>query len=257
MALPLVESAARGQLPEHQFMDEETLAWAASQERERFPDRPKYDAFSEYLSSAGEILARYCPKAEWYAVPALAESIHGMRHTLRVLTLTTALVPSIDEAAESKQEILVAAALHDLRRLNDRGDAQHGERAAEWWRQNQPQVLDAFAVGPVNEAQVYQAIRLHEIPYQAFTAQDRSDYETGRTVVDVLKTADALDRFRLPQIKWWMDDSKLVLQPPRALKFLAFRLMIESERAFLMGRTAVDALCEGIDRAFDLSRSCA
>jgi hypothetical protein len=256
MAMPLVESAARGQLPDHQFMDEETLAWAASQEHERFPDRPNYDAFKEYLSSAGEILAQYSPRAEWYAVPALAESIHGVRHTLRVLTLATALVPSIDDTAECKPEILVAAALHDLRRLNDRGDAQHGERAAEWWRQNQPQVMEAFALGPVNEAQVYQAIRLHEIPYQAFTAQDRSDYKSGRAVVDVLKTADALDRFRLPKIKWWIDDTKLVLQPPRAIKFFAFRLMVESERAFLTGRTGVDAIGEGIDRAFDLSRSC-
>jgi len=77
------------------------------------------------------------------------------------------------------------------------------------------------------------AIELHEIPYDTFTLGQQELYRTNTLLVDVLKTADALDRYRLPKLKWWINDEHLRLRPSLSLKQIAFTVVATSEGNFL------------------------
>jgi hypothetical protein len=88
----LYELAATGQLPEHQFMDERTLDWIESNETTLFPERPSM-SFSHRVTAITVMttIERFAPKIEWYSHPLLADSIHGLRHTMRVIALAPRL----------------------------------------------------------------------------------------------------------------------------------------------------------------------
>jgi hypothetical protein len=84
------------------------------------------------------------------------------------------------------------------------------------------------------------AILGHEIPYPG--VEREPGYAAAGWAIDLLKTADALDRYRLPKTKWWQGDAFLKLLPSTALKSFAFDLVVESERRYLHGTDGVDAV---------------
>jgi hypothetical protein len=57
-----------------------------------------------------------------------------------------------------------------------------------------------------------------------------------------LRTADALDRYRLPKVKWWIDDAYLNKKPSDALKAFAFDLVVRSETDRLQGVSDKDSV---------------
>lgn len=67
-------------------------------------------------------------------------------------------------------------------RKNDNSDENHGVNSAEWIKSNYPQIGDAFI----------KAVALHN--------QDIKD-EVKTIYIKLLKTADAIDRYRLPKKK--------------------------------------------------------
>ena len=227
-------------------MDEGTLDWIESNETILFPERPS-KAFGDRVTAITVMatIERFAPKIEWYSHPLLADSIHGLRHTMRVIALAHVIAETI-ETRVARTEILLAAALHDLRRENDRQDPSHGQRAATWWLQNRSAICDTFHVDLVQQDLVFQLIRLHELPSEDFSPDDFSSYETWRKDVDALKLADALDRYRLPKAKWWIDDNKTQLKASAGLKNLAFQLMVRSERHFLGGQAAKSAVLDAV-----------
>ncbi len=107
-------------LPAHQVMDREALAWIM-RNRPEFPAVP-YGS----LSHRAEMLI---PQRTWFAVPALADSIHGIQHNARVSLLVSLLADEHGLDYARATALSAAAAIHDCRRRDDRCDPGHGWRA--------------------------------------------------------------------------------------------------------------------------------
>jgi hypothetical protein len=95
-------------------------------------------------------------------------------------------------------------------------------------------------LGTADRGIVALAILGHEIPYPG--VERSPGYAAAGWAIDLLKTADVLDRYRLPKTKWWQGDAFLKLLPSAALKSFAFDLVVESERRHLHGTDSVDAV---------------
>lgn len=75
-----------------------------------------------------------------------------------------------------------------------------------------------------------------------FSQQDVADSAASGPLTDLLKTADALDRYRMPRQRWWPRDEFLRVIPPPWLHRVAFDLVVETEMARLDGQDGVTAV---------------
>jgi hypothetical protein len=133
--MSLVTLAEKKMLPEHQYMDGETVRWIAANN----PFADEGDALQPSVSVEDvELLKKFRPLKEWFLVPELANSIHGLRHLLRVGFDSLLLARHAGLGSKSRIDLLTAAVLHDIRRQRDGGDDSHGERAARWFVENRP-----------------------------------------------------------------------------------------------------------------------
>lgn len=233
--MSLVSEANQGQLPLNQFMDIETLNWIESN-----------NPFSADSTGHWEIplnnLTKYRPKEAWFNDSSRVETIHGQRHLIRVTIYSFIIVEKYYPELESKlDEVLVAASLHDIKRFTDKTDEGHALVSAEWFIHNLHEVENTYNIELSEDkaSTIYEAILSHERPYS-----EEELYTTDNTpgILDVLKTADALDRYVQPKLKWWLDDSYLRLVPSIALKSFAFWLVTKSERLHLNGTTNSDSI---------------
>ncbi|MFC8075532.1 hypothetical protein ACFUN8_08315 [Streptomyces sp. NPDC057307] len=230
----LHELATNGSLPAHQAMDPATLGWIAR-------NRPPFTGSPPRLSPQATMVI---PDAAWFTDTRLADSLHGIRHGARVSLLASVLAAEHGLDLDDTLALCAAAAVHDCRRRNDRADPGHGQRAATWFTTNEGIVTAAMGhqIPPTPLARAALAIGLHDVPYEAFTtAQDRA-YRQAPHLVDLLKAADAMDRYRLPLTRWWPDPSRLRVAVPHWLHPLAFDLVVRSEKARLGGATQDRAL---------------
>ena len=239
----LVDLAAQRQLPRHQYIDTATVEWIKAN-RPAFP--PAWPPPLRPASRA--LLERAAVPEAWLAQRKLAQSIHGLRHSLRTATLTALLADwhGLDEHATATA--VVAAALHDSQRLHDQEDSGHGARAAVWLAANADLVWGHFGLSakPRRVIQAATAVRLHNVPYEAFTADDHADYARATHICDLVKVADALDRYRLPKLTWW-PDARHVREPAfDQLRAVAFDLVVISEAAFLAGASSVEAVAYAV-----------
>ncbi|WP_084700189.1 hypothetical protein [Streptacidiphilus anmyonensis] len=235
----LVELAARKQLPYHQFTDVATVEWIKANR----PDFPP--AWPPPLRPTTKALVeRAAIPTRWLAEPKLADSIHGHRHGLRTAVLAALLADWRGWDERMTATAVIAAAVHDCQRHHDRDDQGHGARAAVWLAANAELVWSHFGLSPHTRrvVQAATAVRLHEVPYDAFSAVDQVDYARASRVCDLVKVADALDRYRLPKLSWW-PDGQFVREPAfEQLKPLAYDLVVTSEAAFLAGASSAEAV---------------
>ncbi|UUN27556.1 hypothetical protein [Streptomyces sp. FIT100] len=235
----LFDLAARGQLPLHQHMDHATIAWV-SDNRPDLPPTPT----PPLRPHSKELLAHSGLSTRWWADPRLYTSLHGVRHAMRTAALAAVLAEAngLDDADTAT--VILAAAIHDCQRRHDKDDRGHGARAAVWLAANADAVWGHFGLtaAPRRIVQAATAVRLHDIPYEAFTGADKSDHARAQRITDVVKAADALDRYRLPKLKWW-PDAQYVREPAfDQLRGLAFDLVLVSERAYLGGASGTAAV---------------
>lgn len=229
----LVALAARKALPEHQYMDAATVAWIASQ-RGDIPDWPRIPILT-LPPIAWRVVESAPIPPSWHAEPRLAESIHGTRHLLRTAALAAVLADLHQLDEHDTATLVIAATVHDCRRVHDKDDTGHGERGATWLIEHAPEVFRRFGVDstPERAQTAAVAVRLHEVPYVDFTDHDTTDHAAAEAVSDLLKTADALDRYRLPKRTWWPRNEFLHVIAPSWLHRLAFELVVETETARL------------------------
>ncbi|WP_280718568.1 hypothetical protein [Kitasatospora sp. MAP5-34] len=215
-------------------MDQDTLAWIAG-------NRPEASAAPPTLPHPPLMLV---PDATWFAEPQLVDSIHGIRHNARVSLLAGLLAQGYGLDLDHTAALCAAAAVHDCRRGDDRDDPGHGRRAALWFTHNQHAVTTMLGreLPPDLAAQAADAIGLHDVPYAGFTPQQNLAYHQARHLIDLLKAADCLDRYRLPLTRWWPDTSHLRIVIPAWLHPVAFDLVVRSEQARLNGATNHSAL---------------
>ncbi|WP_435601670.1 hypothetical protein [Streptomyces sp. C10-9-1] len=235
----LIDLAARGQLPLHQHMDHATIAWISDHR----PDLPPA-ARPALRPQSKELLAHGGLPTRWWADPRLCTSLHGVRHAMRTAALAAVLAEANDLCDADAATAILAAAVHDCQRRHDQDDRGHGSRAAIWLAANADTVWGQFglAATPRRIVQAATAVRLHDVPYEAFAPDDKSDHARAELITDVVKAADALDRYRLPKLKWW-PDSRYVREPAfDQLRGLALDLVLVSERAYLAGASGTAAV---------------
>ncbi|WP_256178064.1 hypothetical protein [Kitasatospora aureofaciens] len=222
--------AQTGRLPDHQYLDQHTLTWIAGH-------RPTGPGVRATMPHRPVLLV---PDDSWFASPAVIDSIHGSRHNARVALLVQLLAHHHGLDHGSALALAAAAACHDCRRHHDRDDPGHGQRAARWLAGNLDTVAAAF--GKTVTAETITAVYLHDHPYDAFTDDQARAYRRSSLLVDLLKAADALDRYRLPLARWWPDLSRLRVAVPAWLLPIAFDLVLHSEQARLDGAAHREAL---------------
>ncbi|KUK83101.1 MAG: hypothetical protein XD98_0434 [Microgenomates bacterium 39_6] len=243
--MSLIGLAKKGDLPTTQFMDWETVSWIEK-------NRPNFQAETiakNFLPTIKKNLNRFAPPKAWFFKKERTDTIHGLRHTTRVIANISYLVQ------ENKitnycliTEALVAASLHDLRRKNDQKDQGHGQRSSCWFIQNNKIVTDYFKVKLTKEnvKEIAKAIELHETPYQSMNQENYR--RNNKRIVDLLKSADALDRYRLPKLEWWINDQYLNLVPSNSSKLFAYTLVLKSEKNFLKTKKSLGSVLTGLGK---------
>lgn len=226
--MSLIQLAEEGKLPLHQNLDVETLQWIKNNEPQELNGK---DLVAVARNVDIESVSIFSPSPTWFTSSEKVNSLHGIRHLMRVITYAWLLSKEIDET--QKNSLLVATALHDIRRLDDKADEGHASRAAEWYRENKEEVLNKFKIGTVDDKIIVKLIKLHEL---------NSNVSEFRKLLDILKTSDALDRYIQPKKKWWLDDKYLNLKPSWEVKAFAFNLVIKSEEKYLAGSTSKEAI---------------
>jgi len=226
----LFELAEQGRLPLHQYIDVPTVRWIKN-------NRPALGASKRVSLPARKDVERFAPESKWFCERKIVDSIHGFRHTLRVVALVV-LVVSERSYPGRIENLLIAAALHDVGRRNDKGDPQHGLRAARWFKKNIAVVEKKFKIKlttkDINE--IYWTIAFHELPKN--TIEKNKNYTKFKNGADILRMADALDRYRLPRTKWWINEKILGCRVPLRFKQAAFDLVVKSEQRYVRGESS-------------------
>ncbi|MFK0233475.1 hypothetical protein [Streptomyces vinaceus] len=240
----LVELAARKQLPHHQYTDPATVRWITAN-RPDFPDGPPPPTLRP---SSQELVTRAAIPRNWLAEPKCHDSLHGVRHAMRTAALAALLAEAVGLRDKDTATLILAAALHDCRRLHDKDDRGHGARAAIWLTDNADTVWSHFGLTatPSRITAAGTAVRLHDLPYEHFAPDDHTDHSRAETISDLLKAADALDRYRLPKLTWWPDPARVRTDLATGLRATAFELVIRSEAAWLAGASGADAVLAGL-----------
>lgn len=224
---PLYILAKRTELPNLQLMDFETLEWI---KRTAKPSLLKISTlYRKYTPLPLKNFIPFIPKNEWFADHQHISSIHGLRHILRVL-INCEVINSLEGYTWSST-LMVAATLHDIRRLNDKDDKTHGFRAAEWMRQNHKSIPITKNFTFDEMESTCHIISSHERPFELIPPEI---YQKFGKPIDILKAADALDRFRLPSQKWWPKKEFIRAKSACFILELAKYFVYRSEVLFLM-----------------------
>jgi hypothetical protein len=241
----LVELAARKQLPHHQYTDHATVRWIESNRPEFSDDSP-----SRLRPTSQRLLYRSAIPADWLAESKISDSLHGIRHGMRTAALAALLAEAAGLGQDDTDTLILAAAVHDCRRFHDKDDHGHGSRAALWLTDNANTVWDHFHLIPTPRRtdQAATAVRLHDLPYAGFTPDDRADHTRAEQISDLLKAADALDRYRLPKLSWWPDAAHIRADVFNQLRATAFDLVVWSEAAHLAGMDSADAVFKALEQ---------
>ncbi len=237
--MSLVDLAKSKKLPRFQYMDQQTLDWICINKPKLGVWEYKKDLFCIPLD-----LKEIPLETNWFLEPKTIDGIHGIRHAVRVSIYANALAILFKLSATMRYKTNIAALLHDVRRQDDKGDIGHGDRCAEWIDKNFKKInyLQSFEKRQIQP--ISRAVKFHEIPYDQIVVE--SDYKTHSRIIDIIKTSDALDRYRLPQLKWWIDDIYLKIKPTEDFKAFAFDLVTTSERNFLQGQDNVSSIKESL-----------
>jgi len=157
----------------------------------------------------GAEIERYLPEEAWFRREP--RGIHGAPHTTRVLIWATVLADALaNRGAIRREELLWAAAVHDVGRVDDWTDPGHGARSAAWAIEHLPALRPETArldLGFLAELCTWHETWDAKIP--------RLSLELA-----ILKDADALDRCRIHDL----DPTRLRLARSLALVAPAERL---------------------------------
>ncbi len=226
----LISLAEKKQLPLHQFMDDETLLWIKR-------NKPRFKTKTNICLPKRDLIQRFVPNSDWFQNKKNIDSIHGLRHLLRV-GINAIIVARWLLFKGKTQNLIITAVLHDIRRKDDKGDALHGLRAAKWFKSNQRLIKKELKIELSNNdiEEIYWSIVFHELPISE--VKKDIHYSHFQYNIDITRIADALDRYRLPKMKWWINDEILGVKVPERIKRSAYNTVITSEEHFLKGKTS-------------------
>ncbi len=221
----LAKLAALRRLPNHQVLDKISIDWIEQHRPENLPSNGENIQLSKIEMEVIENLD--LPKT-WFVSAERKYTIHGQLHLARVAVLSSHLARADKSNDVESRSCFIAGLLHDIRRIDDKSDPGHAKASADWTIKNWDIISDFL--GPITEGikptDIYHAILMHD---------GQSDITDSRyqRLSKFLRTADALDRYRLPKLNWWIDDSRVNIVPDPSLKASAFDAVIRSENELI------------------------
>ena len=170
----LVSLAEQNNLPDFQFLDRDTLYWIMS-------NKPQFTISTynkDFVEFSRNKVQKFTPLQTWFLKSEGIDSIHGIRHILRVIANVAYLVKEkgiVDERII--MAVFMAASLHDLRRKDDKGDNGHADRAVEWFLLNKKTISNHYKINTtdIDIDTVSTAILFHEQRYEQII--DNPDYK--------------------------------------------------------------------------------
>jgi uncharacterized protein len=139
--------------------------------------------YSDILPIPEQLIRNFEPKSSWLSHNS---ELHGVDHMARVFILQELICDKLEEQgiAVNREVVRWASMAHDVGRIDDGIDLEHGTRSAKWINDNlhnqmSPEMLDM----------VTYIVHWHVPP--------DSEAPKMTTELKVLKDADALDRVRL------------------------------------------------------------
>lgn len=165
------------------------------------------------------------PKLDYFKNKELYFSIHGISHLTRVMIYSLVISKILDTNPEPS---VLIASLHDTGRLHDQNDIEHGSRASEYFLENHDVFIqkNTDLRNSIASAIKYHNIDYNQIPFQSLTQLDKF-------YIDIIKTADALDRFRLPKISWWPNVNVIPINILNSSLEIIKNFVVETELIFL------------------------
>ena len=135
----LIEQADNKNLPSLQYMDSDTLNWII---RNRPNFNKEYNLPSNFLDIKKLVQKFRVPK-KWFLNSEIYDSLHGVRPAFRCIAYSVLLSWQLHLCKEAEINLIVAAAIHDVRRIDDKGSL-HGKNAATWFNKNLKDVTNTF-----------------------------------------------------------------------------------------------------------------
>jgi len=193
----LREALLQSEKPTHQFHDGDSLAWLGANRAKVLSKN--YQLPNQVIKVVEAINPWLWPDDSWFTDTLICNGIHGYRHNCRVAIHAMYLaVQNYDLSVDELMAIMFASLLHDCRRENDNADTGHGLRAANWLNEH-GDILPKDIQGFLEHIKF--AIAVHSDSYNEIVKGHV--YAKFGSFVDILKTADSLDRFRFPRADWW------------------------------------------------------
>lgn len=153
-----------------------------------------------------KLVYTYEPKDHWMSHDS---ALHGAAHMARVFMLQELICNQLEAEGTkvNRHATRWAATVHDVGRVDDGLDPEHGKRSAEWMKQNKPKTLSPKTLDTATYIVHWHVPHDHEAPVMT-------------TELKVLKDADGLDRVRLGDL----DESFLRTKPAKQLVEIAQKL---------------------------------
>jgi len=221
-------------LPSIQIVDEKWVEWIKN-------NNPFFGNFSlDTIFKKEEIsfLKRFKPHKSWFVNESISESVHGRRHCFRCVIYSFLLAKKFNFNKEETINLLISSAVHDIGRLNDNETTGHGERGALFFDKIKDNIIRDMQLNEddFNLRLVKLMIRLHDKEYSKFSDEEKILYFKNKLSIDLIKVSDALDRYRLPKINWWIDDKYLSIKINEWIKQFAYNLVLKSEYDYLKNK---------------------
>ena len=216
--------AEQNNLPNNQYLDAATLDWIIEKGVEaglsfNEIDKEELAPILSSLDRAYRYASQFLFDDAHYARGSRARAtIHGDLHAYRVSLLASA----ISSVKPYDVSVIMAGLYHDIARKNDKADEGHGVRSSK-------RALRLNLIPTYDQKCIIEAISHHE--------DELLDVQKNELAL-LVKTADALDRFRLPKIKWWPDKEKMQYVPSTTIFKVAYWLMLDSELEFIKTKDA-------------------
>lgn len=219
MKIPLYLKIKEHIFDKLQIIDAPTLRWL--KEKQKFDEISIFDIKKTFKPLNKEIFLKFIPHSNWFINSSRRLSIHGESHALRVM-LFSYLICNIKNIRNYEKH-LISASIHDILRASDINDSNHGEGASKWFLEN----TNLFSNLDDEEIEgISAAIKYHDIDYNLIPKEILLKFGD---LIDVLKCADALDRFRLPREDWFPKKELFKINLPDNLFELSKKLIYETE----------------------------
>lgn len=239
----LYKSLLQQKKPTHQFFDKPSLKWL-------FSHRPKnllqsYEIDPIFRRAIERLRPWEKCKDYWFSSQLVKDGIHGFRHACRVSihAISFAIDNNVNVSENELEAIMFAGLLHDCRRKNDNADPMHGIRSANWLANHStilPKSVSSFL------SAIKFAIYVHNDLYDDI--ERKNSYKKFKFFVDILKAADAIDRYRFPRDDWWFSQRFVVLPVSIEKLSFAFDMALLSELFYFKTKNNK----ESIRRAWDI-----